>query len=406
MFKKLFSTFSLLNSQTKSTIYIRRINKTRTIIVTIFANVYIYQIHWAVSELIISNMLYFIWSAIGYWIWWLCIHYKGETNIKNLFYPAFIVLSLSFITMPLIGHLLRWVMTFFFIVWVWSWLFYFWTTNYEWLFLTDELRNFYSSTLNAWYIVLKITTPLLVALFFFLEPHTSINWYTLLFISVGIIYLFWLWFIHTIPDHKVKRQSLSWFKKYFQKWSLTAASAGFFATYWLDKWVQILFSLLLIIVLKSEISIWIYEWVLNFIAIFVMIALWVKATKKQQDSIFLIAATGFALLCFIVGWVPSLYSLIAFSIWMIIIEPILRSMRLADFYRYQDVINRDWSLSLWVLYSETLMTIWRCFLFLIVLILSYYVEIELIIAWGMSLFSLCYFFIYWNVKTLLPKFQK
>lgn len=406
MFKKLLTTFSLLNPQTKSTIYIRWINKTRTLIIAIFANVYIYQVHGSIPDLIISNILYFFWS----WLWFLLggiiIHYKKKTNIKNLFYPSFIALSISFILMPLIGHTLIWVMLFFFVVWVWSGLFYFWTTNYEGVFIKDEQRNFYSSILNAWYTTLKITTPLLVALFFFLQPYTSINWYTLLFVATWIIYLYGIWFIRTIPDHFVKQHSIAWIKEYFKRWKETLYSMTFFSWYWLDKWVWILFSILLIIVLKSEISIGIYEWVLNLVAVFIMIALWVNASKKQQDKIFLIASSIFALICFMVWRIPSFYTLVIYSVWMIIIEPILRSMRLADFFRYQDIINNNWSMHLWVVYSESLMSIWRIILLSVVLLISYYANIETIIARWMSIFSLCYFFLYWNVKILLPKLKK
>jgi len=406
MFKQLKESFLHLNKEVQSTIFIRRINKTRTLIITTFANVFIYQVHWTISWMLLSNILYFIASTIWFFIWWRVINNKKETNIKHLFYPAFIILSICFLLMPRLWKTLRGVYTFFFITWIWSGLFYFGTTNYEAVFLNDEVRNFYSSVLNAWYVVLKIVTPLLVALFFYLQPRVDISWYTLLFVTTWFIYLYGLKFIATMPDHIVEKRPLWKIKHYFINWKTTLYSSLFYIFYWLDKWVQILFALLLIMILKTEIALWVYEWALNIFAVFAMIALGVKASKKQQNSIFLWAAWLFALLCILVWTVPSMVTLILFSAWMIIVEPILRSMRLADYYRYQDIINKQWSPHLWVIYAETILTLWRVLIIWSVRLLSLYTSIEQVIARGMTIFAFWYFFMYWNVKTLLPKLQK
>lgn len=166
-----------------------------------------------------------------------------------------------------------------------------------------------------------------------------------------------------------------------------------------------LIALLLIVILKTEATIWIYEGVLNFSAIFIMIALWVKATKKQQNTIFVIAASIFAVLCIMIWRAPSFYTLLIFSVWIIIIEPILRSMRMADYFRYQDIINKKWSPHLWVIYAETILTLWRILFLGAIRILSHYWNTEQIIARWMTLFAFWYFFMYWNVKTLLPKIK-
>lgn len=403
MFQKLIKDFSVLSLEAKSMAYIRWINMIRTLVLGIFTNIFVYQVYGSIPSLIISNIVYLFWSALWFWIGGIIIHFKEKTNIKHIFYIAFLLFVIWFLLMPLIWHTLWWVMIFFLIVGTGSGMFYFGTTNYEGIFLDDTQRNFYSSALNAWLILVKILTPMLVALFFWVASWWSIDGYTILFIATWLIYLYWIQFIRYIPDHHVEKTSLQWLRKYF-KWNKSIlASSSFFGLYGLDKWVKILFSILLILILKSEISIGMYEWILNIIAVFIMIFIWVKATQKQQDHIFLGAAILFIVICVLVWWTASLYTLIIYSLGVIILEPILVSMRLADFYRHQDIINKNGSMHLWVIYSETRMEIGRILFLWIVLLISYYVDTTTIIAWWMSIFSLCYLFLYRNAKTFLSK---
>lgn len=207
MFKQLKTSFINLSNEVQATIFIRWINKTRNLILTTFGNIFIYQVHGTISWMILSNILYFLGSAVGFYMWWLIIHCKKVINIRHIFYSAFLILSLSFLLMPWLWTTIYWVYLFFLIAWIWSGLFYFSATNYEAVFLDDKERNFYSSTLNAWYTVLKIIAPLIVAWFFYIQPRVNISGYTLLFVATWIIYLYWLKFVATMPDHLVKQRS-------------------------------------------------------------------------------------------------------------------------------------------------------------------------------------------------------
>ncbi len=357
MIKLFLQNFRKLPESNKAMVYLMWIYSVWALIAYTFINIYVFKIHNSFKDIIIYNILLFtsnfFWFSI---IWWIMSILKK--NIKNLFYIAYLFFILSFLSLFIFKQ------NAIYIFWILYWL---WNGSFRCAVHTQELKNiedinrdFYSSSISAWRNILQIITPLLISLIFYITNILNFDWYLILFLTLPALYLSSFFIIKKIDSYTPKKITLLDFKNFFNFKKYKFWHLYFLVWWWLIRSLEmVLIPIISIVLLKNEINIGLFQWILTILSTYVVINLSSKRNKNTRLKYFFIIS----ILIFISNitlWLYfSLSIFVFFSLATILLSPIFRvsehvyDLELMDYIKTDDndfypaMIMRDFVTWIW-----------------------------------------------------------
>jgi len=363
------------------------------IITMTFVNIYIYKLFDSFEYVTFYNILLytslFIWfSFFWYFIW------KFNINIKKLFYLSFLNFLISFLLLFFINSDFYWIIFFTLFYWIWMGNYYCSIQSYEIKDISDKKRDFYSSILSVWIKVLYIIVPLIVSLIFYLSDIFSYNEpYKLLFLLIPILYLLSLFFIKDLKPYSPIRVKLKSYKKFFNMKNKNILL--YFLTDSITFTIpSILITILLIDILKTEITLWILQSLFSLFSIFLILLFSTKRNSNNRNKImfysWIIIFINFIFLWFNLNFIW----LITYYIIDNIVSPFYKiSVQIYDLKFISNIKYNKSDFFPSMIFRESILWFWRIFSLIIILIIIKYNPNNLENVFSYSFLILWFFYI-------------
>jgi len=394
MFKKLLSKFIKLPDSNKSMVYLMWIYWVWWIIWNFFINIFIYQKNNSIEDVIIYNLFFilstFIWFSI---LWYLFSLFRKD--IKYMYYFSYILFIISFLILFINKELYFFILIFAILYWLWNWMFWCWIHTQELFFVKDKYRDLYSSSIYIWLNINGIITPLIVATIFLLSDKIiKINAYLVLFFILPFVYSISFLFIKKlntyIPNKVSKKEFYNFFN--FKKYKF-ALFYIFFSS--LHQWILlILWPIISIYLLKNEVSVWLFEWLMAFLSIFslIIITYYRNISNRIKIMWYIIIFIFINNIIFSLNFTKIWY--IYFILIWIIIMPIYRVSEHIYDLQIMDSIKLKWKdFFSAMLFRDLVIFISRLLLLLsLLLIISIWIDLENILKFSIVLIPLFMFF--------------
>jgi len=399
MLKKTLKNFKKLPESNKSMVYLMWIYWFWTIVSMIFVNIYIYKLNESLSNLITYNIVFFTTVVIWFtFIWYLMSVFKK--NVKNLYYFSYFFLILAFILLLLFWDNLLWIYMFWSFYGFWVWTFRSAIHTYELSNIKDSHRDFYSSMVSFWENCLEILTPFIISLVFILSRYYDFNWYYILFFITPLIYVTSFFFINQIDNYipnKISKKDLKNFfnlRKYIF-WHL------FFFFWWIQQWLYtFLFAILSLYMLKNEVNIWIFQWILWIISISLIIFFSLKRNWDNRFKFFAILSFSYFLICILLVLNFNIVGYIIFSLFSILIKPLYNvSKHVYDLSLMDNIKTCENDFFPAMLFRDFVQYLWRLvalFSFLYIS-LNYNFSFEKILKIWLFSIGLLYIILVWSI---------
>lgn len=323
MLKKFISNFNMLPESNKAMVYLMWIYGVGEIITNTFVNIYIFKIHNSLLHIIIYNILSFTSTLLGFsFLWWLMSLWKK--NIKNMYYISYILFIFAFVELllskwNLLGGYLFWIIFSFGNGAFWNAV-----HTQELKNIKNKNRDFYSSSISAGKNIISMIIPFFVSFFFLIGEKFNFDAYILLFLILPLIYLFSFLFINRIESYipqKIEKEDL---KNFFNFRKYKYGHIYFLIGWFLLAINTAIIPIISLIILKNEINIGLFQWILVIISTYFIIHLSHKRQEKTRLQYFFVICLLIAL-NFIVFWFSfNFISFLIFSLASIILSPIYR----------------------------------------------------------------------------------
>jgi len=399
MLKNFIKTFNKLPLSNKSMVYLMWIYWIWSIITWFFINIYIFKLYNSIEEIIIYNIIFFtstfLWFSL---IWWIMGVFQKD--IKNMYYISYFLFIISFIELFIFNQSLFWVYSFWTLFWLWNWAFWNWVHSQELKNIDNKNRDFYSSSISAWNNVISIVNPLLIAFLFYLATIFKFDWYLVLFLFLPLVYLLSFVFIKNIDSYfpnKITKKDFSNFfnlKKY-KYWHL------YFLIWGLILGLNVvIIPIINIILLKNEINIWLYQWLLTIISTFLIVHISHKRSEKNRFKYFSIF--GFLLFInYLFFWTFfNFISFIIFSLVWLFINPLYRvSEHVYDLHLMDNVKTGNSDFYPAMIMREIILWIWRITALLVLLFITKKSNLwtENILTFWLIFTWICFVLLIWSI---------
>lgn len=407
MFQKFLANFRQLPSSNISMVYLTWIYHFGAIITNIFSSIYVYTVHESLITVVVYHIVSFIFIFIGFtWLWVLATIYSWNT--KNFFTGAFFLYIFALINILFFWETFLWIFLYGALNGIWIWMYWNAIHTQELANVIDSDRDFYSSSVSFWKNIFSVFSPFLAAIFFSLWVFFNIDGYKLLFSFLLLIYLYALLFIKKIDNYvpqKISRDDITNFCNFriYKFWNMF-----FFFDWAQNALITAILPIIMIILLHSEINIWIYNSILWIISVYFI---GYFSLKRSRSSRFYYFSLFWLLMSvtYLIFWVVfDLYGFIVFSFLNILFYPLLHisqhvyALRLMDSVKTQ---KNDFYPAM--LFRETILFFWRILsLWVLLLFLTQlWIWEELALRWWV--FAIAFLFILLIVSIYYwKKFEK
>jgi hypothetical protein len=230
------------------------------------------------------------------------------------------------------------------IFWLWFWMFWCAVRTQELVNIEDKTRDIYSSMIYSWKTLISIITPLLIAvLFFVVEGLFDFNPYMILFLFLPIIYGISFIFIKDIWDYTPNKINKLGVLHYFN-FKKNFFSNFYFLVDGLLSWIYwSLYPIIAIVLLKTEVNVWLLEGIVWVISFFVII--FMSSKRKIENRLKILWIISFLLflntLIFSFNF-NIIWYLIFISLW-VILNPLYKSSEHVIKLKLIDNLKIKWS---------------------------------------------------------------
>lgn len=213
----------------------------------------------------------------------------------------------------------------------------------------------------------------MVALLFYIEEKFyNFNTYLILFCTLPFVYLTSFLFIRNIdtyiPKKIIKKDIINFFD--FSKYKFWHF---YFLSNWIDFWLANVINIWAgIFLLKTEMSIWLFNSILTLISVFLLIYLSHRREEKNRLKYFFYLTILMSGLYMYFWFYFSLISYIIFSLILLLIRPMFRvSEHVYDLSMMDNIKTWESDFFPAMLFREVILWIWRT-IGLVLLLLVYY----------------------------------
>ena len=408
MFKNFLNSFNKLPNSNKSMIFLMWIYSIWWIIWWLFINIYVFKLNKEILDVLYYNLVFitstFLWFSF---LWYLMSLYRKD--IKLLYYISYILFIISFLSLFLFKSFIFSIFLFGIIYWLWNWAFWCAVHTQELVHIKDNKRDLYSSSISAWTNVISIFIPLFISLIFFLsETIFNIDWYIVLFLILPLLYLTSFIFILNIesyiPSKITKKDVYNFFNlKKYKFWLLYIFWVGLY--HWLTFFMWAIISIYL---LKNEINVWLFEWIISIISTILLIFIANKRNSNNRIKImwYLILFIFINYLFFVFNF--NVFWYIIFNLILIILWPLYRVSEHVYDLKIMDSIKLKWSdFYPAMILRDVILWIWRFTTVWIILYISifFWFNLESILRIWIVLIPIFMFIAWWSIYLHL-KYEK
>lgn len=370
MISLFLQNFSKLPKSNKAMVYLMWIYAVWAIIAFIFVNIYVFKFHNSFKDIIFYNINFFTFWFIWFSILWLVMSLCNK-NIKNMYYIAYFLFILAFICLLFFNWSIIWAYIFWSLYWLWNWAFRNAVHTQELKNIKDTNRDFYSSSISAWRNILQIITPLLISLIFYITNIFKFDWYLILFLLLPILYLSSFFIITKIDSYTPKKISLLDLKNFFNFKKYKYWHLYFLVWWWLIRsFEMVLMPIISIVLLKNEINIGLFQWIITLLSTYIVINLSFKRNGNTRLKYFFIICIFIFISNFILWLYFNLSIFIIFSLVAIFINPLFRvSEHVYDLALMDNIKTADNDFYPAMLLREFVLWIWRILALVILYVL-------------------------------------
>jgi YQGE family putative transporter len=374
--KKFLHSFNNLPLSTKSMVYLMWIYFIGVIISTTFVNIYIFQIEWSYFDVLVFNLIVFTSGAIWF-IWMWILFSRLQRNVSQMYYIWYTLFILWFLVLFVFPHNL-WASYLF-------WVFYWFAAGIYWNAvhsqelknISNDARDFYSSSISAGSNIISVVIPLLISGIFFFGDTIKFDAYTVLFIILPLIYSISFLFIRNIPTYVPKRVELRDIWACFDMKKHRFANLYLFFSGAKHGLAKTSIAIVSILLLENEVNIWIFQWVLAFLSSYVVIHFWLKRHVWNRFIFFLIICSCMIGLYIFLWALFSFYAFILFSVFNLFLFPMYRvSAHTYDLTIMDNSKNWEQDFYPMMLWREAIMLVSRAGSILLILTILYFTNIE------------------------------
>ena len=323
MLKKFIKSFKTLPKSNRAMIYLMWIYSAGTIVSSIFINIYVFSLNKEISDVIIYNLFFTIFTFIGFSGIGVIMSIF-QKNIKYMYYIAYILYIFSYLLLFILDKHI-WVYLFAIFYWLWNWAFWCAVHTQELVNIKDKTRDIYSSIISSWENIIKIVVPLLVSVIFFVVwKFFDFSAYIILFLLLPIIYAFSFLFIKDIWDYVPSKITINDIKNFFNLKKYLFGQLYFLFSWFLSWFTWVIFPVVSILILKTEVNVGLFEWIITFISTFLVIFLANKRNVGNRVKIMWILSFLIFVNISIFAFNFSLIWYIIFTLLAIILNPLYR----------------------------------------------------------------------------------
>lgn len=359
MFQKFLINFRQLPSSNISMVYLMWIYHFGAIITNIFSSIYVYRVHESLSTVIVYHIVIFTFTLIGFvGLWVLATIYSWNT--KWFFTVAFISYIFALINILFFWETFLWVFLYGALNGLWIWMYWNAIHTQELANVSDNDRDFYSSSVSFWKNIFSVLSPFIATIIFSLWLFFNVDWYKILFSFLLLIYLSGLKFIKKIDNYTPSKVSQSDIKNFYNFKKYRFWHLFFFFDWLQNALIVSLIPIITIIMLQTEVTTGIYKSILWIISVYLIGHFSLRRSKSSR--LYYFSLFWFLMsVTYLIFWISfQLYGFIIFSFLSILFFPLFQvsqhvyTLRLMDSVKTQ---NNDFYPAM--LLRESILFIWR-----------------------------------------------
>jgi len=390
MFKKLFSRYSRLSSTSRYMLNIFWLFNLSRIVSLFFVNMYLYQF----TQEIVDNILYTMYMFSATWIWFLLIGYgssRTHLDLRKLVKLAFILFGLAY-----------WVLILF--PWHWSIVYVFgilsgfaqaaywtWYHTFELTYLKDKDKPFYSWIIGTGSALLWVIWPIVMTWLLYVNTFIMPAFpYFLIFLVMMLLFFTGIGYIGNLPKldtPKIRKKDIRTFfniKKH--KYAL-----WYFWSTWITSWLNFLITLLGLIILWSDIDMWVlisFKWLVS-----TLVLLYISSFLKNSNKMGLFAK-ALTVLCICYIWISFILEPVVYIVLSLLMSIVLRISRVVimtnDLIYMKKMHGKKHNVFTPILARETVLFASRFIVLSILLWMTFFLLNLLVIQFGIIVMALWY----------------
>ncbi len=375
MIQRFLENFNKLPLSNRSMVYLKWIYAVWNIIGGLFINIYVFQINGSIQESLIFNIIYFCSTAI----WFSGVGYLMSVlgkNVKNMYYWCYLLFAVSFMLLFIFNGSIIATYIFSIIYAFWNGMFWCALHTQELKNITDERRDFYSSSISAGKDIISIFVPFFVAVAFWLWSKFWFDGYLLLFWMLPFCYLVSLLFINNIEDYIPQKITAPDLSNFFNLKKHKFGHLYFFFDGMSHALINLL-ALVNIILLKTEFNIWIFQSVLALMSALLIVHIWFKRNASNRLKYFIIMGVLYSFIALFLGFYFTVIWFVIFSIAMIFIKPLYEVSLHVYNLKLMDSV-KQWKSDFYpaMILREIFLWIWRITVLVSLLLMYIYFNIS------------------------------
>lgn len=365
MLKKFKNNFKKLPSSNKSMIYLMWIYNAWWIVISVFINIYVFSLQKSIIDVLIYNSIYFSFTSIWFIGVWSIMSILGK-NIKNMYYFAYSFFILGFLTIFLVNWY-TWIYLFASIYWLWFWMYWCAVHTQELVNIKDKTRDIYSSIIWTWKNIITIFMPLFISgIFFVVWKNFDFSPYLVIFLILPFIYMVSFIFIHNIWDYKPNKVNFSDFRYFFDLKKYLFWQLYFMFTWMYQALLWSIFPIIAITLLKTEVNVWLFEWIISFLTIFIIIFISNKRNQNNRVKIMWILSILLFINIIIFSFNFNIVWYIIFTLISLVLRPLYRISEHIFDLKLMDTIKIKWSdFYPTMIFREVSLFLWRLIMLIV-----------------------------------------
>ena len=324
MLQKFLTSFNTLPLSNKSMVYLMWIYGFGSIITGTFVNIYIFKVHNSFIEILFYNVAFFSATFIGFSLFgWIMSILQG--NIKNMYYLSYVLFIVSFLFLLVYWGYQTWYIYLFWALFgLWNGSFWNAVHTQELKNISDSDRDFYSSSISAGKNIIAILTPFLIALIFTLANIFQFDGYIILFWILPLLYLTSFLFIKNIESYTPKQITIDDARNFFNLGKYWFGHLYFFV-WWILAWITTsVMATVSIVLLKNEVNIWLFQWILTILSILLVVHLSHKRNRDNRFHYFAIICLWLCINYVVFGIFFGVFGFILSSLLSLFLNPLFR----------------------------------------------------------------------------------
>ncbi|MFA4814715.1 MAG: MFS transporter [Candidatus Gracilibacteria bacterium] len=401
MFQKTLLRFRELPDSTRAMVFLYWVYEFSQVIVGLFLNVFVFMATQSLLSLLIYNLVFFFFVAIGFSGWGYMVAQR-QISLRYNYLRAFTIYILSFLSLLFLPHDFSYLLLFAAFNGLGLGMFWVGVHSYEMITTNNQNRDFYASMVSLGTQIFSILSPLVATLSFYLSEQVfHLETFEILFWILPFIYLCSFPFLFKLPEYTPKRIPHSEWGRLLFAPKLRPIRAYILAGALPWGFRSTLYPALSLLSLKTVLNIGILQTVVGGVSIMTLIFLSHKRHEGNRVKILLysvlLLSLSSGLLFF---WEISPVFFIVFSLLLTMASPIYRVSEHVLDLEAMEKLTGDHSFYPGLIYRDVLIWAGRTLAIVFLCILLVFVSEKQALLIGLGAIIASYWLVYRKAKRL------